>query len=118
MAAFKVPLKIDQGSSFSKLATWKTGEPAAAVDLTGCTALAHIRETLEADDILITLSTANGKIALGGVAGTVEIILSAAETAAITWRSAVYDLEITFPDSTVRRLMYGGVTISPEVTRG
>ncbi len=117
MAAFKVPLKIDQGASFSKLATWKVGTPAVPVDLTGCTALAHVRASLEAADILITMSTANGKIVLGGVAGTVEILLSAAETAAITWRSAVYDLEITFPDTTVRRLMYGSVTISPEVTR-
>lgn len=117
MAAFKVPLKIDQGASFSKLVTWKTGTPAFPVDLTGCTALAHIRETLESPDILITLSTANGKIVLGGAAGTVEIVLSAVETAAITWRAAVYDLEITFPDTTVRRLMYGGVSISPEVTR-
>lgn len=117
MAAFKVPLKIDQGASFSKLATWKTGTPAAAVDLTGCTALAHIRSTLESPDILITLSTANGKIVLGGAAGTVEIELSATETAAIAWTSAVYDLEITFADNTVRRLMYGSVTISKEVTR-
>ena len=117
MASFKVPLKIDQGASFSKLVTWKTGTPAVAVNLTGCTARAHVRETLEAAAVLLDLSTANGKIVLGGSAGTVEITLSATETAAINWRAAVYDLEITFPDATVRRLMHGSVSVSPEVTR-
>lgn len=117
MAAFKVPLKIDQGSTFKKLVTWKTGTPATPVDLTGCTALAHVRETLPSPGVLIAMSTANGNIALGGTAGTVQITLSDEETAAFTWSSAVYDLEISFPDGTVRRLMCGSVSVSPEVTR-
>lgn len=118
MASFKVPLKIDQGSTFTKVATWKTGTPLAPVDLTGCSALAHIRAKINSADPLLTLSTLDDSIVLGDAAGTITIMIDAATTALITWTQAVYDLEITFADGTVRRVMSGTVTVSPEVTRG
>lgn len=117
MASYKVALKIDRSATFIKKVTWKAGTPAIPVDLTGCTALAHIRTTAAAATILLVLSTANGKIALGGADGTVTLTVSAAETAAFTWLTGVYDLYITFPHGIVRRLMGGTVTVSPEVTR-
>ena len=46
-----------------------------------------------------------------------EIAITATATAAITWTTGVYDLEIVFPSGDVRRLVYGTVTVSPEVTR-
>ena len=117
MAAFKVPLKIDQGATFRKSATWKTGTPATPVDLTNCTARMHVRAKITDTVPLLTLTTANSGITLGGVAGTVEIYLSDEQTTAITWTSAVYDLEIEFGTGDVRRLMAGSVSVSPEVTR-
>lgn len=117
MATFKVKLDIDQGSDFSKLMTWRTGEPLAAVDLTGCTARMHARSELADPTILLDLTTENGGILLGGVAGTVEIVLAASETEAITWTEAVYDLEIVFPGGRVRRLLKGTIAVSQEVTR-
>lgn len=117
MSAFKLSLKIDQGSTFNQLVTWKTGTPAVAVDLTGCTARMQVRSKLESPVVLLSLTTENGGIALGGIAGTVTLNISAVATAAITWSSAVYDLEIVFANATVRRLLAGGVTVSPEVTR-
>ncbi len=68
---FKVPLKIIQGASFEKKTTWKAGANRTPVDLTGCTALAHIRANIKAADVLLTLSTENGRIALGGTDGTI-----------------------------------------------
>lgn len=118
MAAFKVPLKIDQGASFSKLVTWKTGPSRTPVDLTGCTALAQVRTTLEASTPLFSFDTANGSILLGGSAGTAELVMTDEQTSAATWKNGVYDLVITFPDGHKRRLMYGSVSISPGVTRG
>jgi hypothetical protein len=35
----------------------------------------------------------------------------------LNWTTAVYDLEIEFPDGTVVRRMAGSVVVSPEVTR-
>lgn len=117
MAAFKLNLKIDQGATFQKLVTWKTGAPAVAVNLTSCTARAHLRAKITSPDILMTLTTENGGIALGGATGTVVMNINAATTAGLTWLTAVYDLEIVFANGTIRRLMAGNVTVSPEVTR-
>ena len=117
MAAFKLNLKVDQGGTYSKVVTWKAGTPAVAVNLTGCTARMHVRAKLADLAVLLDLTTANGGIVLGGVAGTVTINLTSAQTTAITWLSAVYDLEIVFADLTVRRLLAGSVSISREVTR-
>ncbi|KGG90958.1 hypothetical protein P245_14400 [Comamonas thiooxydans] len=121
MPAHKVKLEIDQGATFDKTFTWMTGTDkanAAPVDLTGCKARAQFREELESDVVLIGLSTENGRIVLGGVEGTIRLFISAADTAAMNWQSAVYDLEIEFPNGTVIRRMAGSVVVSPEVTRG
>lgn len=117
MAAFKVPLKIDQGATFRKSVTWKAGTPATPVDLTGCTARMHVRSDIKSPTVLLNLTTANGGISLGGIAGTIALYLTDDQTTAIAWTSAVYDLEIEFASGDVRRLMYGAVTVSPEVTR-
>ena len=117
MAAFKLNLKVDQGATFSKVVTWKTGTPALPINLTGCTARMQVRGKLTDTVVLLDLTTLNGGIVLGGVLGTVEIKLTAVQTTAIVWTSAVYDLEIVFTNGTVRRLLAGNVTMSPEVTR-
>lgn len=115
--AFRYTLAIDQGATFSKVFTWKTGTPYLPVDLTGCTALMQIRATLDDPVVLLLLSTANARIALGGVAGTITLTVSAADTTLITWLTAVYDLQIVLANGTIRRLLGGNVTVSPEVTR-
>jgi hypothetical protein len=117
MAAFKLNLKIDQGATFQKIVTWKTGTPAAPVDLTGCTARMQIRARLTDALALLTLTTENGGIALGGDTGTITMTITAAATTLLTWASGVYDLEIIFANGTIRRLLYGSVSVSPEVTR-
>lgn len=117
MAAAKLKLMIEQGATFRKVLTWKAGTPPTPVDLTGCTARMQMRGTITDAVPLITLTTENGGIVLGGVAGTIELVITATVTAAITWAAAVYDLEIVFPSGDVRRLVYGPVTVSLEVTR-
>lgn len=118
MAAFKVKIQIVQGETFDKTYSWKAGKPVALpVDITGCTARMHIRSAVGASNPLLILTTENGRIQLGGTAGTVRLMLTAEETSAYTAASAVYDLEIVYPDGRVRRLMSGSVTLSPGVTR-
>ena len=114
---FKQNITIIQGATLDLLVTWRTGDPATPVDLTGCTARMQIRSKVDSPDVLLELTTENGGITLGGAAGTVRRFVDATDTAAITWKSGVYDLEIEFPDGTVRRLISGGVSVSPEVTR-
>ena len=110
-------ITIYQGATLRDMTTWKSGNPATPVDLTGCTARMQARAKITDTSTLLSLTTENGGIVLGGTAGTVAINMSASDTAAITWKSAVYDLEIVFADTTVRRLLAGSISISPEVTR-
>ena len=114
---FKHPIQIIQGATLRDVTTWKAGTPAVPVDLTGCTARMQVRLKVDDETVLVELTTANGGITLGGTAGTVTIYMSDEATAAINWKSGVYDLEIEFGNGDVRRLMYGGVSVSPEVTR-
>lgn len=113
----KRSLKIYQGATFRDQITWRAGAPASPVDLTGATARMQARTRIDSPAPLIELTTANGGVVLGGAAGTVTLFLSATQTAAITWTGGVYDLEVTFPSGDVRRLFYGSVAVSPEVTR-
>jgi hypothetical protein len=120
-APFKVPLKIYQGATFFESWAWSTAPDESSaytpVDLTGCTARMQVRAKIDATTPLLTLTTENGGISLGGTAGTIELLIDADDTAALTWTSGVYDLEIVYPGGQVTRLAYGSVTVSPEVTR-
>jgi hypothetical protein len=117
MTTFNTPLSIDQGSTFNYVASWLAGTPAVAVNITGCTARAQFRSDVTSDVILCDLTTANGRITLGGAAGTIILSLTSTVTAAFNWTNGVYDLEIIYPDGVVKRLLQGTVTVSPEVTR-
>lgn len=116
---FKLNLRIYQGATYSRVFTWKIGTLLASVpvDLTGCTARMQLREEVDSDAVLLELTTTNNRIALGGAAGTVTFALTAADTAALAFTRAVYDLEVVLADGSVRRLMAGHVIVSPEVTR-
>ena len=115
MAAL-VKLKIDQGATFRQRVTWQTGTPAVAVNLTGYTARMQIRDQAGATALYIELNTTNGGIVLGGVTGTIDLYISAANTAAFTWTTANYDIDLTAPSGDVTRLFMGSITISPGVT--
>lgn len=106
---------VYRGATFSEQIEWKD-ESGTPVNLTGFTARLHMRETLEAADPFLTLTTENGGITLGGVAGTIQLLASATQTTAITAISGVYDIELV-SGANVTRLLEGLVIISPEVTR-
>jgi hypothetical protein len=114
----RVRLVIDQGATYSQRLVYKTGEPATPADLTGYTARMQVRETVDAEAVLLELTTENGRIAIEPLAGAITLQLSATETAALAWRSGVYDLELVSAGGVVRRLAHGNVAVRPEVTRG
>ena len=117
MPAAKLKLTIEQGATFRKSLTWKVGTPAVPVDLTGCTARMHIRSTIPSATVLHELTTENGGITLGGTAGTIMMYISPTQTALMAWTAGVWDVEIVTAAGDVTRLLYGPVTVSPEVTR-
>jgi hypothetical protein len=72
-----------------------------------------VRATLESAEALIELTTGNGRIALGGSAGTITLTISATDTAALTAGRGVYDLELVSGSGIVTRLLQG-VAPSPQ----
>lgn len=117
MDTFKRNLKIKQGSTFNDVVIYKAGDPAVPVDLTGCAARMQIRSDIDSPTVLLELTTTNGGIILGGVAGTITLRIEEPVTASLAWECAVYDLEIIFANGDVQRKMEGSVTVSPGVTR-
>lgn len=87
------------------------------VDLTGYTARMQIRRTAKSAEFLLELTTVNGRIAIDAVENTIVLTLDAEDTDDLAEMEAVYDLEMIAPDTTVRLLAYGPVSIKTEVTR-
>jgi hypothetical protein len=116
MTAGNYTITIEQGATLGLTLTWRD-ESNALVNLTGYTARMQVREQLDSATPFITITTENGGIALGGVAGTITLNITATSTAAITQTSGVYDLELVSGGGVVTRLLEGLVIIKPEVTR-
>jgi hypothetical protein len=113
-------LNIDQGAYWSQEILWEdsNGDP---VNLTGYTARMQIRKRVTDASAVIELTTTNGRITLGGAAGTILLTIAAADTAALpatpTDKRWFYDLELVPAGGQVVRLLQGRVLVSPEVTR-
>lgn len=110
-------MTIWQGATFQRVFTWRVGSPAANVNLTGYTARMQLRTAPNATTAVLEATTENGRIALGGVAGTVTLNLSATVTAAIPANQYAYDLELVSGSGQVTRLLEGFATVDAEVTR-
>jgi tRNA A37 methylthiotransferase MiaB len=113
-----IDLTIYKGSTYSKIIQWKTGTPALPVNLSGCTARMQIRKRVTDTEILDTLTTENSKLQIyDAVNGRFKISIPANVSSAYNFNTAVYDLEIVFPDTTVVRVIEGCLSAVPEVTR-
>jgi hypothetical protein len=120
---FKEKLEIPVGGTFAPTPwEWRQGETEAtstAVNLVGCSAVMHVRLKPESTDTLLTLSSVNGRILLGGAAGTIGLLMTDEDTALISgWKSGVYDLKLTFPDGSSIFFVEGSITADYKVTRG
>jgi hypothetical protein len=130
MSAGIYNLTIEQGTDWRLLFVWKDNAGDSR-DLTDYSARLQIRETIDSKLALLSASTDDGTILLGGVDGTVEINFSENLTKAVKinpalfglWQDGkegalfVYDLEIIDSTGKVRRLLQGAVFFVPEVTR-
>lgn len=83
------------------------------VDLAGASARMNIRDA--AGNLLLALLTVTGELVVDGL-GRLLMVLSAAQTAALTWTQGFYDLELVMADGSVDRWANGEVTVSQEQT--
>lgn len=108
---------IKQGATFNYVLTWYGDKnKTTPINLTGYTARMHVRTNIEDATPILELTTENGRITLGGALGTITLLVSAADTAALSAGSAVYDLEL-ISGSVVKRIIEGSLVITREVTR-
>jgi hypothetical protein len=114
-------LCINQGATFTRVFVWIAGQcgcgtvgvSSGPVDLTGYTAALQIRAYPLATAILYD---ASANLTLGGTAGTITLVIPAANTETFTWWQGVYDLLLTDSSGNATRLLAGAVTVSPAVT--
>jgi hypothetical protein len=109
-------ITCNQGATFSRTITW-TDSAKSAINLTGYTARMQVRSAANSASIVLELTTANNRITLGGVAGTVTLTVDAATTANLTPSLYVYDLELVSGGGLVTRLIEGNFNVKAEVTR-
>ena len=116
MAAGKLDLLIEQGATFRHTLTYLDSDE-NPINLTDYEANMEIRSTVREEEVLAFLSTSNSKISINGTEGQIVLVIDPSETSTYDWETGVYDLELVSPPGEITRLVYGSVTISPEVTR-
>ena len=113
----KLNLELYVGATFDYGLTYTAA--GAAVDLTDVDARMQVRNTYSSPTPVFNLTVGSG-IVLGGTAGTIDLTIPAADSAALGLTATttfVYDLELEDTDGTVLRLVEGSLTAYPEVTK-
>ena len=106
----------DQGSTFSLVFTIKTDGTAWSL-VGNYTAKMQVRSFLNANTVLIELTTANSRISFSSN-GTVTLSLTAANTTDLPAGRHTYDLELTeTANGVVTRVLEGKFVVRGEVTR-
>lgn len=83
--------------------------------LAGVTARMQIRESISSV-VLEELTTSNGKLLIDDTLKTITILLDAVTTAAYTFKTAVYSLEL-IEGTTVTPFIQGTISLEKEITR-
>jgi hypothetical protein len=84
--------------------------------LAGVTGRMQLRAKADSATILLELTTANGGVVIDDVLKTITLNISAADTSALTFTSAVYSLELV-EGTEVTPFIFGGITVDKEITR-
>ena len=119
MPAGTYNFKIEQGAKFSKDFTWQNAD-GSPFNITGYTFRMMARHNYDDAQPVISLSTIEppGGISIVDAAnGRFRISLTQAQTAALNFIEAIYDLEAVPPAGEVMRLLEGKITLSREVTK-
>jgi hypothetical protein len=118
MSAGRRNIVIEKGATFQYNLIWKDSN-SVPINLTGYSARMQCRKTINSDTPFLSLTSSDGDITLGGSLGTIAVVGSATDTAAIddNIKVGVYDLEIESASGVVTRLVEGQVEVRAEVTR-
>lgn len=112
----KYKLTCYQGTTFSKNFIFGDSH-GNSYDFTGWDGRMHVRETIDAEDTVLSLNAENGGIVFDPDKGSVTIFVDAEDTADLTPGSYVYDLELISASGYVYKPFYGAFRVIAEVTR-
>jgi hypothetical protein len=116
IACFQHNLVFIQGGAYDE--TWEWDIADVPVDFTGCSARMQVRAAADpSSPAVVDITSAGGKIVLGGTAGTIRVIVDASVTAGIAAGEYVYDINITWPGGTVQKFARGSVEVLSGVTQ-
>lgn len=109
-----------QGATFSRVITW-TDSAKTPYTIGGWEGRMHVRETVDAANTILVLTTANSRITLGNTtntAGQITLTIDANTMANVTAGQYVYDLELENPTTDeVWVIIEGNFVVKAEVTR-
>jgi hypothetical protein len=108
-------ITADQGATYSVVITYKNSN-GTPINLTNYTARMQLRASYASVAAALTLTTENGRIALGGALGTITLNVAAATMETLEAKTYVYDLELV-DGSTVIRLLQGLFVNRPNATK-
>lgn len=109
----RTALTIPQGTSWG--ISWPILDDGHPAVLTDWTVLAQVRDIADEETVFYEWGSLRGNVTVDD--HCVTLYVRPDESAAWTWRRAVYDVELTDPDGAVYRIAEGPVYVSPEVTR-
>ena len=92
------------------------GTPGSYVDLTGCTAKAQVRATEDTSTVMAEFAT-QIPTQTGSDLGRVNISLTSVQTEGAGFTGGKWDVQLTWPDGSVKTYLSGSVTVTKEVTR-
>ena len=110
--------EIKQGIKLAKTVYWKSSSN-RTYTLTGWSAKMQMRRTFD-DNVIVELSSDNGKIVITPDLGKIVINMTDSETSALNHKDfpCVYDLELTnSTGDVVKRLLEGTIKLSREATK-
>jgi hypothetical protein len=122
MAAGKYAMLIEQGATLDLELEYKdsTNTP---IDVSAYTGKLQIKSDYADNSPTTYLSLTNPVVndtgidfTTGGSSGVIGIKISATDTSALTFDTAIYDFEITDTNNVVTRLLQGTVQLSKQVT--
>lgn len=105
-----------QGATYDK--TFTVTQNGTAINYTGYSARMQVREAADSTAYLLSLTDTNGGITLGGTAGTIALLITSAQSSAISAGAYAYDLELVAGiEGQVTRLLQGSFNVVGNVTR-
>lgn len=115
--AIKYDLLIDQGSKFQSIVAYESPQ-GSRVSFLGASARLMLR-ALKTDAAATLALTVGAGLTLGGTAGTITVVITPAQSLALTVYEGVYDLDIDpdgAPSTNSYRLMEGTWRVNRNVT--